>query len=102
MYTESRFLKEYVIEQTKTFKFGDAYLLGQMFGLDPESIDEVIREHHATKGQQAALAVYVEIERRSSFVNDSFADKVIDALQNLDKPRNEEGIVIEYIRLLMC
>ena len=104
MYTDSLSVKDYIVEQTKTFNVDDAYLLGQKFGLDQESINEVIRECHATKGQQAAIAVYVEIERRNTFVNHRFVEKVTDALlevQNRNKPCNEEGIIMN-IRLLMC
>ena len=95
MYTDSNSVKDFVAEQTKNFKLDDAYLLGQKFGLDLESIDEVIKERSATKGRQAALAVYVEIERRNTFVNHRFVEKVTDALlevQNHNKPGNGEGI----------
>ena len=100
MYTDSVSVKDYVAEQTKNYKLSDAYVLGQKFGLDQESIEEVIRERHATKGRQAALAVYVEIERRTSFIDDRFVEKVTDALQkvqNHNKPCNEEGIIIMNI-----
>ena len=97
IYTDSVSVKDLVAEQTKNFKLDDVYLFGQKFGLDPESIEEVIRERHATKGRQAALAVYAEIERRTSFIDDRFVEKVTDALQeiqNHNKPCNKEGIII--------
>ena len=68
--------------QTKHFTRAQAYAFGHQLGLSTATINDLIAEMEATRGNEIVMQVFDEVDRQNTILRDSLLQSITSAVLN--------------------